>query len=479
MTLEIVNHEGQLAIRNQGTLPTQSDAVTAAVHAWVSGLDVAMQGADYIVDTPACPDSFWPLPGDTKLWNIPGKNPKLRLPNEDQESFLIRRRIAAQTVGFVVRYGLGLGLAPEVALNGIFVIGGRPSMYAEQMVALVKSQGHGHRVIERTAERCTVEVCHRGESEWQQFTFTMDDAIQAGYVKSQGPNAGKNEWGKDKTGGNEKYTTNPKTMLYARASSIACKTVFPDVLRGMVTYEEIQDERSREPQEEAPIRATAAPTTAAAIRARVGPAAEVVAEDKRAAEFFRRRGTEEPAATPPGSGLLRPPAEVAAEDARADAADAATAKPVTAPDPEPLNPRTWDQINRRFVELEVTGDGQTARRLAVIRHILGRRIARGSEMTAEEGRTVLDNLSAHVVYLVTGFRPETEAAPAAQPAASTEADDEYDPTTEPGWGQHLDGADAGGEACAVASRLCEVVEGDDELDLGPLAPKTDDSGGEA
>lgn len=249
MTIETVTVNSQLAQHDPTGVLTPSEAVTSAIHAWVSGLDIAMRGAEYIVDTPACPDSFWPLPADQKIWQIPGKNPKLRLPGETEESYLIRRRIATQTAGFVVRYGLGLGLAPEVALNGIFVIGGRPSMYAEQMVALVKSHGHKHKVVERTAERCVVQVKHRDENDWEEFEFTLQAAIDAGYVKGKGPNVGKNEWGKDKTGGNDKYNLDPAAMLYARASSIACKTKFPEVLRGMATYEELQDERSQQDDE--------------------------------------------------------------------------------------------------------------------------------------------------------------------------------------------------------------------------------------
>lgn len=431
MTLETVNHHaaGALARHDPGVLPTPAEAVTSAIHAWVSGLDIAMQGADYVVDTPACPDSFWPLPGDTKIWNIPGKNPKLRLPDEDQESFLIRRRIAAQTVGFVVRYGLGLGLAPEVALNGIFVIGGRPSMYAEQMVALIKSQGHGHRVIERSAESCTVAVKHRDETDWEEFTFTMEDAIQAGYVKGKGPNAGKNEWGKENKGGNEKYTTNPKTMLYARASSIACKTKFPDVLRGMVTYEEVQDERSAEPaqQEERP--AAPAPTRAAAILARTAQA-----------------GPQDPDPTPSArNDVLLAPVMPGDFVNGSFAPDAPEPEPA---DPEPLAPKTWDAINRRFVELEVIGDGQKWQRLAVISHIIGRTVIRGAEMTAAEGQLVLDNLSFEVVQRGLG-RAETDFAEAEHERLNNPLDNppgEYDPTTEPSWGQHIDGADAGGEA---------------------------------
>ena len=266
MTLETSSTATQLAQHEPTGVLTPSEAVTSAIHAWVSGLDIAIRGAEFVVDTPACPDSFWPLPPDTKVWAIPGRNPKLRLPNESEESFLTRRRIAVQTVGFVVRYGLGLGLAPEVSLNGIFVIGGRPSMYAEQMVALIKARGHGHRVVERTAERCVVEVRHRSESDWEAFEFSMEDAVVAGYVKGKGPN-------KDGKGGNEKYSTDPKAMLYARASSIACKTKFPEDLRGMVTYEELQDERAQDDSEVRVItKVTASDIKARVARAEPAPA---------------------------------------------------------------------------------------------------------------------------------------------------------------------------------------------------------------
>lgn len=244
MTIETTT-VSQLAQHDPGVL-TPIPAVNVALFEWVAGMEAAMKAANYLVDTPAVPDSFWPLPPDKKVWDIPGKNPKLRLPGESEESFQARRTIAVQTTGSVARYGIQIGLSPEVSLNGIFVIGGRYSMYAEQMVALVKDRGHGHRVVERTAERCVVEVARLGENAWQRFEFTIEQAINAGYVKGKGPNAGKNDYGKDKTGGNDKYNTDPAGMLYARASSIACKTVFPDVLRGMVSREELQDERPQD-----------------------------------------------------------------------------------------------------------------------------------------------------------------------------------------------------------------------------------------
>jgi hypothetical protein len=433
MTLETT---GQQTLQLAHPSPmTRADEVTQAVHAWVSGLDVAMRGAEYIVDTPACPDSFWPLPAGVKLWNIPDRNPKLRLPDESEESFAIRRRIAAQTAGFVVRYGLGIGLTPEVALNGIFVIGGRPSMYAEQMVALVKSHGHQHRVVEQTALRCTVEVRHRNEEEWESFAFTMDDAIRAGYVPGKGPNAGNDQWGKPKKGGNAKYDTDAPAMLYARASSIACRRKFPDVLRGMAAMEDIQDERSRVVVDvDDDERAATAPTTAAAIRDRVAQIEAASGSAAATAEAVTQLADAVDAAT-------------------ADAAPAGTSdSPPPPPSPEPLDVRVWNQINRRFVDLDVTGDGQKASRLAVISHILGHPVTRGGEMTAEEGQTVLDNLSPQVVSEALGrslARPaEPDPAADGHPDAGDETGDYAPDEAEPSEQEYeaMTGSEAEAEA---------------------------------
>jgi len=392
-------------------VPTSPEQVTAALEQWVGGMAAAVRGAEYLVDTPMCPDSFWPLPP-----NVKSKAPKQMLPNENREAYLERRQVAARTLGSVVRYGLQLGLPPEVAVQGIFTVGGRMSMYAEQMVALVKARGHGHRVVERTRDQCVVEVWRAGEQERERFEFSIDDAIAAGYVPGKGPNAKLGNWpdGKPKEGGNAKYLTDPAAMLYARASSIACRTTFPDVLRGLITYEEMQDE-----QRSAPVDITAT------------------------VEVSR------PAERPSAAGILAA-AEPGPEPERmADAAPAADPIPVERA-VLPMAEGTWRKINARFVELEVVGEGQQATRLRVIGHIVGRPIAKGSDLTADEGQLVLDNLVGDAGYEVLGQAldrgPAQQPAPAPVPAVQDDADEllgdadpdadrEHDPTTEAGFGQ--------------------------------------------
>lgn len=399
-------------------VPTAPEQVTAALEQWVGGMAASVRGAEYLVDTPMCPDSFWPLPPNVTS----SKTPKQPIGNEDRDSYLARRRVATYTLGSVVRYGLQLGLPPEVAVQGIFTIGGRMSMYAEQMVALVKSHGHGHRVIERSRTRCVVEVWRAGETEREQFEFGIDDAIAAGYVPNQGPNAGNHGTWKDgtpkKSPGNAKYLTDPAAMLYARATTIACRIKFPDVLRGLTSYEEVQDEQRSQPVD---------------ITATVDVSAP--------------SGARPSAATILGTSEVEPPIPAAAEPPGQQ--DPAQPAPAPASAQQPLAEGTWRKINARFVELEVVGEGQQAKRLQVISHIVGRPIAKGSEMTASEGQLVLDNLAGDAGFRVLGEALD-HAAPAQQPAAvdvtgdaDPDGDQDYDPTTEQDW--PMEGAEASAE----------------------------------
>ncbi len=363
MTIQTTSVNSRLAQHDPTGVLTPSEAVTSAIHAWVSGLDIAVQGAQFIVDTPACPDSFWPLPPNVKVSGIPGKNPKLQLPDESRESYLARRTIAAQTVGYVVRYGLGLGLAPEVSLNGIFVIGGRPSMYAEQMVALIKSHGHGHRVTERTADRCVVEVRRRSETDWEQFEFTIDDAIRAGHVPGKGKNVGKDDWK-----GNEKYNSDPKAMLYARASSIACKTKFPDTLRGMATYEELQDERSQDDERGR----TITTVTAQDIKTRIAPPAPAAVEAQQP----------QPERTVAADAASQPEQQREAQPA------AETGELITLPQSK----RLYSLLRK----LDLAASDDKAAALVVISYIVGRPVESTKHLTAAEATVInarLDELT--------------------------------------------------------------------------------------
>ena len=385
--------------------PTPAEAITNALEQWVGGMAASVRGAEYIVDTPMCPDAFWPLPPDVK-----SKTPKQRLRGEEEESYLMRRRVATYTLGSVVRYGLQLGLPPEVAVQGIFTVGGRMSMYAEQMVALIKYKGHQHRVIERTRERCTVEVARIGSTDWKSFTYTFDDAVLAGYVPGMGKNASLGNWpdGKPKTAGNEKYLTDPAAMLYARCSSIACRTEFPDVLRGLVTYEEMQDERHV-------VTATVedVPPPPRPSPARVAPEAILAAASPAEVPVPEPAPVEVPAAPDPQ-------------------------EPVIERYIMPVSKHQLDELKQRFEELGLGGRAATVRsdRMRILTEIVGRPINDPRELDNDEGRQCIDSLAGQAgVRLVTGVLT---------PEAVAQEEGDYDPTTEPGWAP-MDGATAPGD----------------------------------
>lgn len=114
--------------------------------------------------------------------------------------------------------GKSLGLDPMNALANIFVVQGRPALYARTMVALVIAQGHEVIRAAASPESVTVQARRRGSAEWQDFTWSIARAKQAGYLS------------------NKKYESDPIAMLTAKAQAEACRTIAPDVLTGVAAY---------------------------------------------------------------------------------------------------------------------------------------------------------------------------------------------------------------------------------------------------
>lgn len=123
-----------------------------------------------------------------------------------------------------VQWGMELGLQPMQAMQSIAVINGRPSLWGDAVIALVRSSPLCEYVYESDdGETATCRVKRVGEDE-QVRTFSMADAAQAGLKGKQGP-----------------WAQYPKRMRQMRARSFALRDVFPDVLRGMPMAEEVQD----------------------------------------------------------------------------------------------------------------------------------------------------------------------------------------------------------------------------------------------
>lgn len=123
-----------------------------------------------------------------------------------------------------VQWGMELGLQPMQAMQNIAVINGRPSLWGDAVIGIVKASPACEYVVEEVSDTtATCRVKRRGEPE-QSRTFTAEDAAKAGLRGKAGP-----------------WTQYPKRMMQMRARSWALRDVFPDVLRGMPVAEEIMD----------------------------------------------------------------------------------------------------------------------------------------------------------------------------------------------------------------------------------------------
>jgi len=244
------------------------------------------------------------------------------------------------TITAVIMYGREVGLPPMTALRTLYIVSGRPAMYAETMRALVLARGHTIEYGEATAHRCVVRGRRRGETTWHEVVWTSADARQAGLERNK-------VWGQ--------Y---PRAMLKNRATAELCRDLFADVIGGFDVVD--------------------APTEPA-------PRGRVVS--------VVRRDDPEPEAAPPAFG----------SDAEAAPAPPVTASavggdpgPEPAPDDGPGPPLEWiTQAQSRALHAAFGRFGIIDRsdRLGITEAMIGRPITSSTDLTKAEASNVLDNLA--------------------------------------------------------------------------------------
>ena len=157
--------------------------------------------------------------------------------------------------------GARLGLDPFQAVQGIAVVNGRPALWGDAMLAVVKGSGllEDEQVeylpsrkecagVRYTAKRKGVRSPYIG-------TFSRADAERAGLWGKPGP-----------------WSQYPERMLLARARAFALRDGFADVLRGIACREEVEDAVVEvQPTPEAPT-APAAPEAVATVEPAPAPA---------------------------------------------------------------------------------------------------------------------------------------------------------------------------------------------------------------
>lgn len=120
--------------------------------------------------------------------------------------------------------GIELDVQPLWALRNVAVIKGRVSLSAEAMRALVLRAGHAIWQVEATDARVVMAGRRRGlDVDPLHVEWTWRMATSAGLVNG------------------ENWKRYPRAMLTARATTELCRVLFPDVIAGIVSTDEVED----------------------------------------------------------------------------------------------------------------------------------------------------------------------------------------------------------------------------------------------
>ncbi|NKR72935.1 hypothetical protein GS492_09800 [Rhodococcus hoagii] len=264
-----------------------------------------------------------------------------------------------------ILYGAELGLSAIQSLQNVFIVHGKPAMYARTMVALAINAGHQVGEIASSAESVTW-FGKRGDT-GQEFTaeWTIERAKQAEYLS------------------NALYKKQPIEMLRAKAQTEVCRTLFADVLLGMAySVEDLELEGQ-------PIRAKAERVTAGPKRGMAGLADSL--------------GVGGSAAAASDSVENREPTQVSASD-QGEQVDTAAG---SAPPADPLCTRAQQQKLAILLDKEKVGD-RTAK-LEYLRDQFGRPFASSKELTKAEASQLIEYLERVQAEDAAEAEPDTPA----------------------------------------------------------------------
>lgn len=122
----------------------------------------------------------------------------------------------------IAEMGKAVGLKTVIALNTIYVVGGKPTITPAMMLALARQRGMiADQKIERLPDRVIFTVLRKGDLTAHIEVYGKIQADQAGLSTK------------------DNYKKQPQTMWLWRAVAAAMRAVFPDVIYGLYTPEEM------------------------------------------------------------------------------------------------------------------------------------------------------------------------------------------------------------------------------------------------
>jgi len=177
---------------------------------------------------------------------VSGGRPQAIIPHSIEECYRLGQYLiksgwaprdvkAPETAAIIIMHGLEVGVPPMAALQGIASINGRPCIWGDLAIGLVRGSGQCEWIKEwldgaGDARKAWCEIKRKGEPEPIRRGFSVADAKNAGL------------WGKRGQGGQPTpWVTYPERMLQMRARAWALRDGFADVLKGLHIREEVED----------------------------------------------------------------------------------------------------------------------------------------------------------------------------------------------------------------------------------------------
>ncbi len=155
---------------------------------------------------------------------------KLHLCDILVRSHLLPKEITKKEEAFaILAYGHELGYGPMESFQKIYIVKGRPGLYANALLGKVREHPDFAGVnieSDNTQAKITLKRKNQntGEIEEINISFNEEDAKRAGLMKEDS--------------GYKKY---PERMYRARVISWACRDLFPNAAKNMMSVEELQD----------------------------------------------------------------------------------------------------------------------------------------------------------------------------------------------------------------------------------------------
>lgn len=129
-----------------------------------------------------------------------------------------------QKMVVVLQAGREIGLQPIEALNSLYFVNGKVSMYGEAVPMQIMRAGHKITWGKCDKNEATVTITRGDDGQSMTQTFTMDEAKERGYTS------------------NPIYQKYPENMLKWRVLGMVAKFIAPDALRGIGIKEDMEVE---------------------------------------------------------------------------------------------------------------------------------------------------------------------------------------------------------------------------------------------